>query len=1173
MPDIIPFIHLHCHTQFSLLDGATRIEDMIRKAKEDGMKAVALTDHGNMFGAFKFVAEAHKQGVKPIVGCEFYLVEDRFKKQFSREEKDVRYHQLLLAKNPEGYKNLSKLCSLGFIEGYYSKYPRIDKELIRKYHKGLIATSCCIGAEIPQTILRQGEAAAEEKLKWWIDVFGDDFYIELQRHHLENIDGTGISQEDINQTLLRWAKKYNLKVIATNDSHYLDQDDWNAHDILLCINTGAKQSDPKGEGKGMRFAFPNNEFYFKTQAEMNRLFADVPQALDFTNEIYDKVETLQLKRDILMPHFPIPPGFKNQDEYLRHLTFEGAKRRYDTITPEIEERINYELNVIQNMGFSGYFLIVQDFIAAARKLGVSVGPGRGSAAGSVVAYCTGITNIDPIRYNLLFERFLNPERVSMPDIDVDFDDEGRQRVIDYVVEKYGRNQVAHIITYGTMAAKMAVRDVGRVLELPLQETDALAKLIPDKPGTKLQQAIEETPELKQIYQSNDLKAKVLREALVLEGSVRSRGVHAAGIIIAPGDLTDYIPVCTAQDTDLLVTQFDGKVIEDAGMLKMDFLGLKTLTIIKDALAMIKKNKGIDIDIDHIPLDDAKTFELYQRGETIGTFQFESEGMQMYLRQLKPTNIEDLIAMNALYRPGPLQFIPVYIRRKHGKETVEYPHPLLEPILRDTFGIMVYQEQIMQAAQVLAGYTLGGADLLRRAMGKKKKEEMDKQRATFVKGCKEKNNIPEDKANEIFDIMAKFAEYGFNRSHSAAYSVVAYQTAYLKANYPAEYMAAVLTHNMSNIDKINFFLAECRRMGLDVLGPDVNQSDVHFVAVNDKEIRFGLAAIKGVGEAAVRSIIEERTQNGAFSDIFDFVRRVNLSQVNKKIMEGLALAGAFDCFGLDRSQYFHEEEGQIYIEKLLRYASAYQAEKLKAQQSIFGNMQGDVALPPPKAPRCEPWGAVHKLKKEKEVVGFYLSGHPLDMYEMEVKHLCNKRLDELADYRPTNGQHSELIRIAGVVTEVTRRQAKNGNPFMIFTIEDFHGSLQIALFGKDYAQFMPYVDSGQLLYIEGEMRLRYNSQDQWEFRPKKMEFLSELRKQAWKGIRLLIDLENFDPDTLPELEKLAQDYAGDQWMEVHLFDPKKQISVGTLSQKYKLSVSKPLLEALNRLPGIKAQPVH
>ncbi|NIK72608.1 DNA polymerase-3 subunit alpha [Thermonema lapsum] len=1173
MPDIIPFIHLHCHTQFSLLDGATRIEDMMRKAKEDGMKAVALTDHGNMFGAFKFVAEAHKQGVKPIVGCEFYLVEDRFKKQFSREEKDVRYHQLLLAKNPEGYKNLSKLCSLGFIEGYYSKYPRIDKELIRKYHKGLIATSCCIGAEIPQTILRQGEAAAEEKLKWWIDVFGDDFYIELQRHHLENIDGTGISQEDINQTLLRWAKKYNLKVIATNDSHYLDQDDWNAHDILLCINTGAKQSDPKGEGKGMRFAFPNNEFYFKTQAEMNRLFADVPQALDFTNEIYDKVETLQLKRDILMPHFPIPPGFKNQDEYLRHLTFEGAKRRYDTITPEIEERINYELNVIQNMGFSGYFLIVQDFIAAARKLGVSVGPGRGSAAGSVVAYCTGITNIDPIRYNLLFERFLNPERVSMPDIDVDFDDEGRQRVIDYVVEKYGRNQVAHIITYGTMAAKMAVRDVGRVLELPLQETDALAKLIPDKPGTKLQQAIEETPELKEIYQSNDLKAKVLREALVLEGSVRSRGVHAAGIIIAPGDLTDYIPVCTAQDTDLLVTQFDGKVIEDAGMLKMDFLGLKTLTIIKDALAMIKKNKGIDIDIDHIPLDDAKTFELYQRGETIGTFQFESEGMQMYLRQLKPTNIEDLIAMNALYRPGPLQFIPVYIRRKHGKEAVEYPHPLLEPILRDTFGIMVYQEQIMQAAQVLAGYTLGGADLLRRAMGKKKKEEMDKQRATFVKGCKEKNNIPEDKANEIFDIMAKFAEYGFNRSHSAAYSVVAYQTAYLKANYPAEYMAAVLTHNMSNIDKINFFLAECRRMGLDVLGPDVNQSDVHFVAVNDKEIRFGLAAIKGVGEAAVRSIIEERNQNGAFSDIFDFVRRVNLSQVNKKIMEGLALAGAFDCFGLDRSQYFHEEEGQIYIEKLLRYASAYQAEKLKAQQSIFGNMQGDVALPPPKAPRCEPWGAVHKLKKEKEVVGFYLSGHPLDMYEMEVKHLCNKRLDELADYRPTNGQHSELIRIAGVVTEVTRRQAKNGNPFMIFTIEDFHGSLQIALFGKDYAQFMPYVDSGQLLYIEGEMRLRYNSQDQWEFRPKKMEFLSELRKQAWKGVRLLIDLENFDPDTLPELEKLAQDYAGDKWMEVHLFDPKKQISVGTLSQKYKLSVSKRLLESLNRLPGIKAQPVH
>lgn len=1174
MADFIPFIHLHCHTQFSLLDGATRIEDMMRKAKADGMKAVALTDHGNMFGAFKFVAEAHKQGIKPIVGCEFYLVENRHKKSFVRGEPDKRYHQLLLAKNATGYRNLSKLCSLGFIEGFYGKYPRIDKDLIVQYHEGLIATSCCIGAEIPQTILYEGEDAAEKKLRWWIELFGDDFYIELQRHGLENIDNTGISQEQINQTLLKWAKKYKLKVIATNDSHYLDRDDANAHDILLCINTGAKQSDPKGEGKGMRFAFPNDEFFFKTQAEMNRLFADLPAALDFTNEIYDKVETLHLKRDVLMPHFPIPAEFSSQDDYLRHLTYEGARRRYNPLTPDIEARINYELEVISKMGFSGYFLIVQDFIAAARKLNISVGPGRGSAAGSVVAYCTGITNIDPIRYNLLFERFLNPERVSMPDIDVDFDDEGRQRVINYVVDKYGKNQVAHIITYGTMAAKMAVRDVGRVLELPLKETNELAKLIPEKPGTRLIQAIEETPELKSIFERNDLKARVLREALVLEGSVRSRGVHAAGIIIAPGDLTDYIPICTAQDTDLFVTQFDGKVIEEAGMLKMDFLGLKTLTIIKDAIRMIKQNRGIHIDIEHIPLDDPQTFALYQRGDTVGTFQFESEGMQMYLRQLKPTNIEDLIAMNALYRPGPLQFIPVYIRRKHGKEPIEYPHPLLEPILRDTYGIMVYQEQIMQAAQVLAGYTLGGADLLRRAMGKKKKEEMDKQRAIFVRGCREKNNIDEDKANEIFDIMAKFAEYGFNRSHSAAYSVVAYQTAYLKANYPAEYMAAVLTHNMNSIDKINFFIAECRRMGLEVLGPDVNQSDVHFIAINEKSIRFGLAAIKGVGEEAVKSIIEERKRKGHFADVFDFVRRMNLAQVNKKTLEALALAGALDSLGLDRAQYFHEEDGQSYAERLLRYAAAWQSEQIQAQQSIFAVVgQGDLSLPPPKPPAAKTWNTVSRLKLEKEVIGFYLSGHPLDLYQMEVRYLCNKTLDQLTTYTPANRERSETLRIAGVVSEVVRRQGKNGTPYLLFSLEDYTGSIQIALFGKDYNQFMSYIEEGQLLYVEGEMRLRYGSQDQWEFRPKRIEYLSQLQQHAWQSIRLQLNLADFDLAALKQLQDITQKNEGNLPMEVYLFDPEKSIYVKTFSKKYRLQLSAQLIEQLNRLPGVEAHPIH
>jgi len=875
------FNHLHSHTQYSLLDGAANITAIMQKAQADGMKAVALTDHGNMFGAFKFVAEANKYNIKPIVGCEFYLVEDRFRQKFTKEEKDNRFHQLLLAKNKEGYKNLSKLCSLGYIEGMYSKWPRIDKGLIEKYHNGLVATSCCLAAEIPQAILTKGEDKAEELVKWWLNLFEKDFYIELQRHDLE-------AQEKVNEVLLRLAQKYDIKTIATNDSHYVDREDYEAHDILLCVNTAELQSKPiwKGNGSGgkdYRFGFPNDKFYFKTQSEMNELFKDVPEALETTLEIADKVDKLDLNRDILLPNFPLPAGFNNADEYLKHITFEGVRstKKYSEITAEIEDRINHELGIVKHMGFAGYFLIVADMINAGRELGVMIGPGRGSAAGSVVAYSIGITNIDPIKYNLLFERFLNPERISMPDIDTDFDDEGRQKVIDYVVDKYGYNQVAQIITFGTMAAKLAIRDVARVRDLSLTQSDALAKLVPERPGMTLQLAYKEVPELAEIRKGSDERAAVLKLAEKLEGSIRNTGIHAAGVIIAPDNLTNYIPVSTSKDSNLLVTQFDGKVIEDAGMLKMDFLGLKTLTIIKDTLQMLKQSGKIDLDVDNIPLNDEATFELYQKGDTVGTFQFESAGMRKYLHVLKPTTLEDLIAMNALYRPGPMDFIPNFIDRKHGREKVEYPHPLLEPILKNTYGIMVYQEQIMQTAQIMAGYTLGQADLLRRAMGKKKKEEMERQREIFVEGARKKHNIDKEKAEEIFAVMEKFAAYGFNRSHSAAYSVVAYQTAYLKTHYPAEYMASVLTNNQSNIDKITFFMDECRKQNLDVLGPDINESRTKFTVNKKGEIRFGLGAIKGTGEAAVDAIIEERDENETFDNIFDFAARINLRTVSKK----------------------------------------------------------------------------------------------------------------------------------------------------------------------------------------------------------------------------------------------------------------------------------------------------
>jgi DNA polymerase III subunit alpha len=1032
------FTHLHCHTQFSLLDGAANIGAMYKKAHADGMKGLAITDHGNMFGVFQFVAEAAKYNgdIKPIVGCEFYVVEDRFRKTFTKEDKDRRFHQLFLAKNPQGYKNLVKMCSLGYMEGLYSKYPRIDKSLILKYHEGLIATTCCIGAMVPQLILKKGEDAARKEFEWWLNIFGEDYYVELQRHNMAE-------QDKVNEVLLRFAKEYNVKVICSNDSHYVDQKDSNAHDILLCINTGEKQATPAirefmEEGqvvKGGRFAFWNDQFYFKTQAEMGKVFADLPQALDNTNEILGKIEPLKLKQDILLPNFVVPQIFSSQDEYLRHLTYEGAKERYKIITAEVEDRLNFELHTVKTMGFAGYFLIVADFIKAGRDLGVFIGPGRGSAAGSAVAYCIGITNIDPIKYQLLFERFLNPDRKSMPDIDTDFDDEGRQKVIDYVVDKYGRNQVAQIVTYGTMAAKSSIKDVARVMDLPLDQANGLAKLVPDKPGISLNRCIlapidgekslkekegltgediDNCKRLREIYNGDDMEARVLKEAVTLEGSVRGTGIHAAGIIIAPCDLTDLIPVATVKDSDLLITQYEGSIIEDAGVIKMDFLGLKTLSIIRDALKLIEENHGVKINIDDLPLDDVQTYELYQRGETNATFQFESAGMQKYLRELKPERFDELIAMNALYRPGPIEYIPDFISRKHGRQAVNYDLPVMEEYLKDTYGITVYQEQVMLLSQKIAGFSKGDADVLRKAMGKKQIAVLNKMKTQFMEGAAAKGHAA-DKLDKIWTDWEAFASYAFNKSHSTCYAMVAYQTAYLKAHYPSEYMAAVLTHSQSNIEKITFFLEECRRMNIPVKSPDVNESGVNFSVNKKGDIRYGLGAVKGIGEAAVESLIVERKNNGPFLNIFDFMRRMNLRTVNKRVMESMVFGGAFDCFEsaeMHRATFFAPtEKHDSFIENLLKYGTGHQDNKMTTANSLFGDLvDSGVNIPEPILPKVEPWNLLTKLKNEKDVVGIYISGHPLDDFKLEVENFTTCSLDRVETFK------NQKVKVAGFVSQ-------------------------------------------------------------------------------------------------------------------------------------------------------------
>jgi len=1585
------FVHLHCHTQYSLLDGAADIGTMMDKAVRDGQKGVALTDHGNMFGAFKFVAEAGKRNLKPIVGCEFYLVEDRHKKAFSRAngENDNRYHQLLLAKNKTGYENLSKLCSLGFIEGLYSKFPRIDKELIEKYHEGLVATSCCIGAEVPQAILNGRMEEAEQKLRWWLDIFGEDYYIELQRHRgMENIDGLGVSQEDVNQKLLELAKKYNVKVIATNDSHYVDEEDSQPHDILLCVNTNSLVAEKE------RFRFPSSDFYFKTQGQMAELFRDVPQALDTTMEIFDKIEDIKLVRDVLLPAFPVPPGFATQDDYLRHLTFEGAKKRYGMMTREIEDRLNFELEVIRNSGYPGYFLIVQDFTNTARKMGVAVGPGRGSAAGSAVAYCTGITNVDPIKYDLLFERFLNPERVSMPDIDIDFDDEGREKVINYVIEKYGRNQVAQIVTYGTMAAKLSLRDVGRVMNVPLSEVDRVSKSFPQHLKATLKGVLAKgdvDPKLKsdlngeeldRAYKFRDLAAgeddigQMIRTAMKLEGSVRNTGIHACGVVITPDEITKYVPVKVDKESDMLVTQFDNSVAESAGLLKMDFLGLRTLSIIKDAIKMIRVNHGVEIDVDTIPLDDELTYKLFQRGDTVAIFQYESPGMQKYMKELTPTTFEDLIAMNALYRPGPLEYIPTFIARKLGREPITYDLPAMEGYLKDTYGVClsgdtlvfdattgarvrmdelesrtgdfyvqgvdenllpqrarmthwvcngtrevlevklrsgarlkltpnhkvltekgwiemgnlnpgdyvatprklevseeqsgnrdqlrvlaylladgslsakgatadfiskdvrlieayqeslgafesleprtlqqvrdvtrvmvagvdkthyhqtnslvaalrgwnlktktggcrsdekfvpdfvfglnqqdialflaslwdcdghigeklchfktisarlahdvrtlllrlgiysivyeskyfnnrrnqemtafqvtvydlkafaahiaptlitksmpnrdfsgeenkdsvdralfveelmlawpgsgrklqdeygfdrqhllpknhkkpriaiqavaplieqlplpttsrslnvrweeivsikpagkelvyditvdgihnfvannvivhncVYQEQVMLLSQKLANFSKGQADVLRKAMGKKQKSVLDAMYPKFVEGGAS-NGHPANVLEKVWKDWEAFASYAFNKSHSTCYALVAFHTAYLKAHYPAEFMASVLTHNKSNLSDITFFLLECKRMGIPVLGPDVNESISDFSANKKGELRFGLSALKGVGEGPVEDILREREKNGPFTSIYDFVRRLSSGAINKKVTEGLALGGAFDSFeDLHRAQYFApSEKYDTYLEHLMRYGSAYQSQKAMASSSLFGSSDEGM-VPEPTPPKCPPWSLIERLTREKEVTGIFISGHPLDDYRLEVDHFVTCTLDQMDQH-----QQKGNLNLAGMVSSVRHAVSKNGNGWGIFEVSDYAGKLELKLFGDDYQKFKHLFEPGKALFLKGNYQRGWRG-DELEFKLKDARLLEGIGESLTESITLKIALDALTTEMVDHLDDLCKRYKGKHRLRMELTDKANRLRLNMVSKERSVKATNEFIDEIAKL---------
>ena len=1229
------FIHLHVHTYYSILDGQSPVEKLVDKAVANGMRGMAITDHGNMFGVkelFNYcnkingkLKDQGKEPFKPIFGCEMYVAR-RTKADRVKEKGDAGgYHLIVLAKNYHGYKNLIKLVSRAWVDGFYSR-PRTDRADLEKYHEDLIVCSACIAGEVPAKILKGDIPGAREAIEWHKRVFGDDYYLELQRHEVKDPNQranreTFPLQQRANKEILKLAKEYGIKVVCTNDCHFVDQENAEAHDHLLCLSTGKELNDPT------RMLYSKQE-WFKTREEMNEIFADVPEALSNTLEILDKVETYSIDHSPIMPFFPIPAEFGTEEDtrkrispeelfrefttdengkeimsheeaekkikklggidklyrikfeadYLAKLAYDGAKRLYgEPLSDEVYERVKFELHIMKTMGFPGYFLIVQDFINSAQdELGVMVGPGRGSAAGSVVAYCLGITKIDPIKYDLLFERFLNPDRISLPDIDTDFDDDGRGKVLEWVEDKYGHDKVAHIITYGTMATKNSIKDVARVEKLPLDISNRLCKAIPDKlpDGMKmnLTNAIKCVPELREAEASaNPQMANTIKYAKMLEGTVRGTGIHACGTIICRDAISDWVPVSTAEDKSdpghkLLATQYDGHVIEETGLIKMDFLGLSTLSIMKETVENIRlTHDGFTLNLDTIPIDDELTYKLYQEGRTIGTFQFESAGMQKYLRELRPTVFEDLIAMNALYRPGPMDYIPSFIARKNGKEPITYDIPCMEKYLKDTYGITVYQEQVMLLSRQLADFTRGESDALRKAMGKKKKAIVDAMKPKFIEGGKKNGHDPKV-LEKIWGDWEKFASYAFNKSHATCYSWVAYQTAYLKAHYPAEFMAGNMSRCLNDITKITKLMSECQAMGIPCLGPDVNESEQKFSANKKGEVRFGLSAIKGMGEAAATNIIAERHKNGQYKDIFDFVQRVNLSAVNRKAMESLALSGGFDSFGIRREQYFAQNaKGDTFVETLLRYGQVYQSEQSSMQNSLFGDM-GGVEIQTPPVPECEQWSTMELLKRERELVGIYLSAHPLDDYAVVLKHMCNLNCTQIGREMDKKAFASiEELTFGGIVTSVSQRWTKTNKPFGIVTIEDFEGQGELALFGEEWTKWQSMLQEEYHVYITAQCVQRFrNNPDAYDMVIKKIEFLSDVKEKSIEKFTVYMDATMFNDAQLTDLETTLKSSDGKVPLYINIHDAKNNTNIQLYSRNITVDVNKKLLTSLDEM---------
>ena len=1224
------FIHLHVHTYYSILDGQSSVSKLVDKAVANGMKGMAITDHGDMFGIkelFNYCNKVNgklrdegKPEFKPIFGCEMYVARRKKSDRSDPKLDKSGYHLIVLAKNYNGYKNLIKLVSRAWVDGFYMR-PRTDREDLERYHEDLIVCSACIAGEVPAKILRDDIEGAREAIEWYKRVFGDDYYLELQRHKVKDPNQranreTFPLQQKANRVILQLAKEYGIKVVCTNDAHFVDKDNAEAHDHLLCLSTGRDLDDPN------RMLYSKQE-WFKTREEMNEVFADVPEALSNTIEILDKVETYSIDHAPIMPFFPIPKEFGTEEDtrrnitpeqlyheftsdengenplpkdeadkkikklggidklyrikfeadYLAKLAYDGAKERYgDPLSKEVHERVKFELHIMKTMGFPGYFLIVQDFINSARdELGVMVGPGRGSAAGSVVAYCLGITKIDPMKYDLLFERFLNPDRISLPDIDTDFDDDGRGKVLEWVEDKYGHDKVAHIITYGTMATKNAIKDVARVEKVPLAEVNALCKQIPDKlsdsEGNSLKMnlpnAIKCVPALREAEASPDPRMRnTITYAKMLEGTVRGTGIHACGTIICRDAISDWVPVSTAEDKSdpghkLLCTQYDGHVIEETGLIKMDFLGLKTLSILKEAVENVKLHRGIDIDLDTIPIDDPQTYQLYSEGRTIGTFQFESAGMQKYLRELHPTTFEDIIAMNALYRPGPMDYIPSFIARKNGKEEIKYDIPCMEKYLKDTYGITVYQEQVMLLSRQLADFTRGQSDALRKAMGKKKKAIVDQMKPMFIEGGKKNGHDPKV-LEKIWADWEKFASYAFNKSHATCYSWVAYQTAYLKAHYPAEYMAANMSRNLANITEITKLMDECKAMGIETLGPDVNESRNKFSVNKGGAIRFGLAAIKGMGAAAAESLIAEREKNGPYKDIFDFVQRVNLSACNRKCFESLALSGGFDSFGIDRERYFAQnEKGENFFDTLLRFGQAYQVSKQQASNNLFSMFADEeVEIATPKIPECERWSDIERLNRERDLVGIYLSAHPLDSYAVVLENLCNTKCPEVADKKELMDRGD--ITVGGIVTNVRESMTKKGKPCGFVMLEDFEGSGEIALYGEAWGRWRGMFSIGASVYIKAQITQMYAGSNFYDFNISDIQYLQTVKDKRIEKLTIVIDSHKISTTLVTDLcQKLSAD-PGPTHVYVQLDSIEDRRSITMRSKGMSVNVTKDLL---------------